>query len=130
MKKLLRVAALTLSVALAPAAAFAGNVSSNDGNGYQRVTDHGDQWFKSTGNLRSNTGNKVYYRGIVVYNNYTDYTCDRISDNTTSASYVTRGGYCSQDIPIPPSADGAGWKICRDRTGVPDGCGSQDNDYW
>jgi hypothetical protein len=25
----------------------------------------------------------------------------------------------------PPSADAAGWKICRDRPFLPDGCGSQ-----
>ncbi|WP_162598729.1 hypothetical protein [Nocardioides gilvus] len=124
MKKIMRSLGLAMAVVLIPASAYAVNLSSNDGNGTQTVTSHGDQSFTSTGKLRSNTGKKVYYRGIVIYNNYTDYTCDRISSNTTSKSYVTRGGSCSQLAPIPPSADAAGWKVCRDRTGLPDGCGS------
>ncbi|WP_418058480.1 hypothetical protein [Pimelobacter simplex] len=125
MKRLFRVLGLALAAALIPASAWAVNLSSNDGNGSQRVTSHGDQSFSSTGNLRSNTGNNVYYRGIVIYNSYTDYTCNRITSNTSSSSYVTKSGSCSQVFPIPPSADAAGWKICRDRTGLPDGCGSQ-----
>jgi hypothetical protein len=108
MKKFLRTSALTLGVALAPAVAYAGNVSSNDGNGWQYVDSHGDQSFSSSGALRSNTGNTVYFRGIVVYDDYPDYTCNRITSNTNSSTYVAKSGSCSQLIPIPPSADGAG----------------------
>jgi hypothetical protein len=102
-------------------------LSSNDGYGNQHWTSHGDQSFSGTGQLESTSGNPVYLRGVVVYNNYPDYTCDRISSNTTSPTLVTRGGSCAQLLSIPPSADAAGWKICHDVTAFPDGCGSQKN---
>jgi hypothetical protein len=125
MKRLLRALGLALTAALIPASAWAYNVTSDDGDGEMFVTGYGDQSFSSSGDLRSRTGNNVYYRGIVIYNSYTDYTCDRITSNTSSATYVAKSGSCTQFTPIPPSADAAGWKVCRDRTGLPDGCGPQ-----
>jgi hypothetical protein len=125
---MIQIAALASGIALAPASAFAVTLSSNDGYGNQHWTSHGDQSFAGTGQLESTSGNAVYLRGVVVYNNYPDYTCDRISSNTKSASLVTRSGSCSQVVAIPPSADAAGWKICHDKAFVPDGCGSQKNE--
>jgi len=124
MRRYIKGALVALLMTLVPGTAWAVGVSSDDGSGYQYVTSHGDQSFHSTGGLRSRSGNKVYFRGIVVYNNYPDYTCNRISSDTTSSTTVTRGGSCWQMIPIPPSSDGAGWKICRNRPFFPDGCGS------
>jgi hypothetical protein len=125
MRHLMRTLTLAGAVALAPTSAMAVVVSSNDGYGHQHWISHEDQSFTSTGKLQSTSGERVYYRGVVVYNSYPDYTCDRISPNTTSSSPVVRGGSCAQVIPIPPSADAAAWKICHDIAFFPDGCGSQ-----
>jgi hypothetical protein len=120
-----RVAMLAGAIALAPASAMAVSLSSNDGVGRQHWTAHGDQWFVSTGKLRSTSGANVYLRGVIVYNSYPDYTCGRLTENTNLAYLVTRGGSCQQDLPIPPTADAAAWKICHDVAVFPDGCGSQ-----
>ena len=129
MKRLPRGLGLIFAVLVIPTTAYAVNLSSNDGNGNQHVIDHGDQSFASTGWLRSTTGEPVYFRGIVVYNHYTDYTCNRLSGanngNVTQRTYQARGGTCAQLLSIPPSADAAAWKICHYRRILPDGCGSQ-----
>lgn len=130
MQKLIRTSLLAIAVALAPAAAYATTMTSNDGYGHQSVFAHADQSFAADGDLRSKTGNRVYYRAVLVYNNYTDYICDHASPEVTSYTYVQVNTACSEFIPIPPSADGAAWKICRARTGLPDGCGGQSNYYW
>lgn len=124
-RKIINLAGLTVLVLAAPTAASAVSVSSNDGSGHQSLTSKYNNGWAASGKLKSTTGNKVYYAGNVIYNSYPDYDCGRYSTNTTSLSLVTRGGSCSQFPPPPgPSADAAKYKVCRDRTGLPDGCGS------
>ncbi len=129
MKKLLKTGLLALAVAIAPASAYATTMASDDGYGHQYVYAHGDQAWNANGDLKS-YGNRVYYRAVLVYNNYPDHTCDHASPEVTSTSYVSVNTSCAQFPQIPPSADGAAWKICRARTGLPDGCGGQSNYYW
>ncbi|MGL5823955.1 MAG: hypothetical protein ACRCYU_03825 [Nocardioides sp.] len=122
--RLLQMIATTLAIVAVPTAAWAVSVSSNDGSGSQYITDSGDQSFRSDGTLKSTLGNRIYYRGIVIYNFYPDYTCNRISRIIDDRTSQNVGGACGQLSPIPPSADAAGWKICRYRRLLPDGCGS------
>jgi hypothetical protein len=113
-----------LVVAIVPTAAHAVGVSSSDGSGDQHITSIGNTSWASTGSLRSTSGNNVYFAGLLVYNFYTDHDCGRYTPNTSSSAYVTRGGTCAQYPNIPPDPDAAKYKVCRDRTGLPDGCGS------
>jgi len=113
-------------IALAvPTSAFAVNVSSNNGNGTQSAS----RWYSNgadlTGQLRSTSGNAVYYSGLVAISNATDPEVGRYSTNTSSTSYVTRGGTVSY-FPIiwPSSFQGVKARVCRDINALPDTCGS------
>ncbi|MFL6107939.1 MAG: hypothetical protein ACJ72L_13335 [Marmoricola sp.] len=118
-------AAMMLS---APVAAFAVNVSSDDGAGNQYVSSWLDHGANMYGNLKSIHGNKVYYAGTVVYDNWPDDNKGRYTSDTTSMSYVSRGGQLGGDSSFgDPIIDGVHVKICRNRPYVPDGCGSDSN---
>lgn len=124
-------AAAMAAVALvsAPIAAYAVNVSSNDGTGNQYVVSWMDHGANMTGNLKSIQGNKVYYAGTVVYDNWPDDNKGRYTSDTTSLTLVTRGGALGDWSGSfgDPYIDGVHVKICRNRPFVPDGCGSDSN---
>jgi hypothetical protein len=123
---------LTLGVllAIAPASAFAVSVSSDDGNGTQYRTESYSNGAKVSGNLRSTAGKPVYYSGKVVINNCGDSVVGRYTTNTTSKSYVTRGGTIASSIGLwPCSFDGVESRICRDINNLPDTCGSWSTKY-
>lgn len=124
MNRIIKMVAAAAVVAMIPSAAWAVNVSSNSGSGAQKVTTGYAHGFKATGTLKSTSGHKVYYAGLVVYNYYTDEECGRYTSNTTSTSAVSIGGTCSDGRVLPPTADAAKFRVCRDRTGLPDTCGS------
>lgn len=104
----------------APTAAYAVNVSSNDGSGTQSV----DAWYPNgamlKGSLRSTHGNPVYFSGQVVYDWEPDFIVGRYTSNTSSTSAVSRGG----PVTYVNGADGAKARVCRDRANYPDPCGS------
>lgn len=120
------VAAATLMLA-APGAALAVGVSSNDGSGSQYI----NQWYgcgaSTYGSLRSTSGNAVYYAGRQMFNNTTDSDVGRYTTNTTSSSLVNKGGQVGPTSTCAYSSSFTGIKvrICRDRSGLPDGCGSE-----
>ena len=87
--------ALGVGLVLMPAAAFAVNVSANDGNGEQHRTRSYSNGADVSGNLRSTSGKPVYYSGRVALSNCSDPSTGRYASNTTSTSYVTRGGTIS-----------------------------------
>lgn len=106
------------TAALANAVSF----SSNDGIGNAGVTKHARDGGYVKGAILSTTGNKVYIGGKIVYKNNTDPTC-RASQETTSTSGVSVAQWCIVPIQIG-TYDGMQFRVCRARTGLPDGCGS------
>ena len=124
-KTIARGIALGLVLTVAPATAYAVNVSSNDGNGWQdRVTTYGNG-ASVTGKLRSTAGNPVYWSGKVVINNCRDSEIGRYSPNTISPSYTKRGGDIAAIIGLwPCSFDGVESRVCRDISFQPDPCGA------
>lgn len=113
-----------VAIAFAPSAAYAVNVSSSGGNGTQVVTVGYDNGFSASGQLRkASAGSPVYYSGLVVYNNSQDKSCGRYTTNTSSTTYVTKGGSCSVYNPLR-DADGAKFRVCSDEYLWPDACGS------
>jgi hypothetical protein len=116
-------------LALLPTAAYAVNVSSNDGSGTQSVTGwSGDTWAASD-TLKSSAGNAVYFSGNRVYDSAPDYVCNannegRYTTNTASTSGVSKGGSCGAFGLFPGNVDGAQFRVCRDIQIVSDPCGS------
>lgn len=112
----------------APAGAWAVNVSSNDGNGTQNPTHWYSNGADLSGILRSTHGNPVYYSGKVDISLASDQTIGRYTSNTSSTSYVSRGGTVSY-FPIiwPSEFQGVEARVCRDQSFVPDPCGSWSN---
>ncbi|MFY1649543.1 hypothetical protein ACN27J_01425 [Solwaraspora sp. WMMB762] len=124
-RKIISVLSLTAIALFAPATALAVNVSSNDGSGVQNVSTWYSDGATLTGNLRSTSGNAVYYSGQVAINNCGDSTYGRYTSNTTSTTAVTRGGTISASIGLwPCSFEGVKARVCRDINNLPDTCGS------
>lgn len=117
-------AALALAFALAPTAAFAVNVSSNDGSGQQGVAEWYVNGARLTGTLKSTHGNPVYFAGHVIYDWAPDKTVGRYTTNTSSTSGASRGGIVADRN----GADGVRVRICRDRNNLPDPCGDYSSD--
>lgn len=114
--------ATTFVLTLIPSAAYAVNISSNQGAGQQTVTGHyADGWFAS-GNLSSTHGNPVYFRGDVIYDGVPDPSCGRYTSDTRSLVAVARSGDCDGGPGIG-SSDGAKSQVCRNINNFPDTCG-------
>ena len=128
--RLTRVGGLTVPLALLPAAAYAVNVSSNDGSGEQHRTASYSNGAAVTGSLKSTSGKAVYYSGKVALSSCQDPDTGRYSSNVTSTSAVTRGGTISYGPILPPCGfQGVKSKVCRDITAAPDTCGSDSSLY-
>lgn len=119
--KILRSLAAAVAIALLPAAAWAVNVSSNEGYGHQTASRRVDGFY-GAGLLTSTHGNPVYYFGRVVYDNNTDEDCGRYTADTVTGP-VERFGTCSGPLRFD-TEDGAKMKICRNINNLPDSCGS------
>ena len=124
-KRFLKVGVLTLSLVALPSAAYAVNVSSNDGSGTQsRTGSLSNGGATVTGSLRSTTGNTVYYAGRIQLPCGADDNTGRYSSNTSSTSLVTRGGSIQGTFLHSCAADGVKSRICKVNNNLPDGCGS------
>lgn len=130
--KLIRTFFLAAALAIAPAAAYAVNVSANDGNGTQyRTASHGNGADVS-GSLRATSSSKtVYYSGkVAIGNGCSDVNTGRCSDNTNSTSYVTRGGRITAVFTPICGFQGVKSRVCTVRGfGLPDLCGSDSSTY-
>lgn len=129
LSRILRGVSVGLFLALLPTAAYAVNVSSNEGSGTQSVNGWSDDTWSATGTLKSTSGNAVYYSGNRVYDLAPDYVCNsnsegRYTTNTASTSGVAKGGTCGAFGVFPGNVDGAQFRVCRDIQIVPDPCGS------
>lgn len=124
MKRLFATGASTLMLMAAPAAAFAVNVSSDDGSGTQSVNNWYEGGASLTGTLKSTAGNPVYYSGVRVYDNSLDENDGRYDSNVTSTTAVAHGGFLGTTANVATKLDGVKVRICRDRSGLPDPCGS------
>lgn len=123
-KTVARGIAFGLLLTIAPAAAYAVSVSSDEGNGTQtRKTSYGNG-ADVQGTLRSTLGGSVYYSGKVVISNCGNTEVGRYSKNTSSSTYVNRGGVISAIIGgWPCSFDGVESRICKDVLFI-DPCGA------
>ena len=117
------VLAAAVAMTVAPAAAFAVNVSSNDGSGTQSVST----WYRSggylKGTLKSTAGNPVYYNGELVIDNAVDVPWGRYTTDTTSTTGVQKPGQVGTTSSSFDPIDGIHVKVCRNRANVPDPCG-------
>ena len=123
-RRMLTVGCLVAIGLAAPVGALAVNVSSGDGNGTQSPTTWYANGAALSGQLRSTSGNAVYYSGKVNISLSSDVTVGRYTSNTTSTSYVTRGGTVSAVFTPPSSLQGVQARVCRDISALPDSCGS------
>lgn len=122
-RTIVRGMALAMVLTIAPATAYAVNVSSSDGNGTQVRDVTYSNGANVSGKLRSTSGDPVYYSGKVA-NNCSDDEVGRYSPNTTSTSYVNRGGDIVGTIGLwPCSFDGVESRVCRVINNWPDSCG-------
>lgn len=125
--------ALALALFAAPVAAYAVNVSSSDGFGYQSASTWYSDGAYMTGKLTSTHGDPVYYQGSVQYNNWPDCKVGRYTSDTRSTSAVTRGGNviasasCSFDAPY---TSGIRVKVCKNNNLSPDSCGPYELDSY
>ncbi|WP_410814961.1 hypothetical protein [Micromonospora sp. 067-2] len=126
MRKVMTFAVLTFVALAVPTAGMAVNVSSSDGSGTQTATTKYSNGAYLDGTLKSTSGNPVYYSGLVVLNNCGDVNDGRYTGNVTSQSGQGAGGTVSAPPPILPpcSLDGEKARVCRDKSGQPDPCGS------
>lgn len=123
LQTLLRATIVAMVVLACPALAYGVTVSHDYGDGWQSVTSGRDYGWTATGKLRSYAG-PVYFAGNVVYDNAPDKRCGRYTSNTSSSSYVTKGGTCDKrSIPFA-NADAAKFQICTDEYLWPDDCAS------
>lgn len=124
MKKLLAVLAAVSAALSAPSVAYAVSVSSNDGSGTQSVS----VWLRCgadmVGKLRSTHGDPVYYNGDEVIDNAIDIGVGRYTTDTTSTSYVSKGGTIGSNNCTANPIDGIHVKVCRNKSFFPDPCGS------
>lgn len=124
MKRFITVLAAALALMAAPAAAFAVNVSSNDGSGTQAV----GKWYQCgafmTGTLKSTKGQPVYYNGDTVYDHAVDTGWGRYTKDTKSLYPVTMRNQLGSTSSCLHPADGVHIKVCRNRNNLPDPCGS------
>jgi len=103
-----------------PLAAFAVNVSSNDGYGEQHSTHWYSDGAEVSGDLRSTHGDKVYYQGSVAYSLNIDYKVGRYTSDTSSTTAVTRGGTVRKGS---GGLQGVRVKVCKNNSLSPDSCG-------
>lgn len=124
-----RALGITTILALAPVSAYGVNVSSGAGNGSQaRTTTYGNG-AKVSGELRSTQGYAVYYQGGIIRGRCADPGGKRYASNTSSKSYVTKGGTISDTLGVSCTFDGVRSKVCRDISALPDTCGGWSNRY-
>lgn len=127
--KLLKSSVMALTMMAMPAAAYAVNVSANDGSGTQYRTVSYSNGAKVSGTLRSTSGKKVGYNGKVAVSLCSDIDVGRYSINTTSTTAVTAGGTISTLIYPPCGFQGVKSAVCTVRTLFPDACGSDSARY-
>lgn len=123
-RRVLTVGCLIAVGLAAPAGALAVNVSSDDGNGYQNPSTWYANGATLSGALRSTSGDSVYYSGRVNISLSSDVTVGRYTSNTSSTSYVSRGGDVTAVFTPPSSLQGVRARVCRDVSFAPDPCGS------
>lgn len=111
---------IAVIILIVPSAALAVSASSGDGNGSQNVTSWHLRYWTATGNLRSAAGRPVYPSGKVEVGG-PDQVCGRYASDTTSRSYVTRGGSCNAGGGF--QVQGMQWRVCRNINNAPDSCG-------
>ena len=124
-----RIISATAALCIMPTAAFAVNVSSGSGSGWQERTESYPSGAKVAGKLRSTSGNAVYYQGNVALGGCNDVTVGRYSTNTSSTTQVDRGGTITTGKGPFCSFQGVRSKICRDVSGAPDLCGPWSTRY-
>lgn len=76
------------------------------------------------GKLRSTHGDPVYYNGDEVIDNAIDIGVGRYTTDTTSTSYVSKGGTIGSNNCTANPIDGIHVKVCRNKSFFPDPCGS------
>ncbi|MCX6400624.1 MAG: hypothetical protein NTX33_11940 [Propionibacteriales bacterium] len=125
------IAGLSASLLLlaAPTTAFAANVSSQDGSGYQYIA----KWYpcgaKTYGNLKSKSGDRVYYSGLAMFGSLiADEDYGRYTADTSSRTLVGRSGTIGPTGKCAYRAHFTGIKtrVCRNRPHLPDPCGSRE----
>ena len=125
-----RTLALAGALSLAPAAAYAVNVSANDGNGEQVREVSYNNGAAVKGWLRSTSGDRVYYSGKVALGTWCpDVDTGRYSANTRSSSYVPRGGTISTILSLHCGVQGVKSRVCTVKDNRPDVCGSDSATY-
>ena len=125
MKRVLATASVALVMLVAPVAASAVYVSSSEGAGYQYRDVTYQNGASTTGSLKSLKGYNVYYQGRV---NYPQWYCGavnigRYTSNTSSSSYVSRGGVIT-DATLACSGPDVHSRVARDISFSPDPVGS------
>lgn len=125
MKRLLALVSITAMLIAAPVAAFAVNVSSDDGSGTQTVSTWYGCGATTTGVLRSTSGHAVYYHGLVAWRHDIDDDEGRFTSDTSSTTAVSRGGTLGYAGTCIDHDDfqGVKVKICRNLNNQPDPCG-------
>lgn len=127
--KIARGAALGAALAILPAAAFAVNVSANDGNGEQHRTYTYSNGAKVSGDLKSTSGKTVYYSGKVALGGCSDPDKGRYSSNTSSRTAVTRGGTITETNIGTCTFQGVKSRVCTVINNLPDACGPDSSTY-
>ncbi|WHT22667.1 hypothetical protein N8J89_16855 [Crossiella sp. CA-258035] len=119
---------LSMAVSMAATAGIASaankvNVSANDGSGTATATAWGMFRGAMTGQLKSTGGKKVYIEGLIVFDGNTDQNCGRMTGDVTSTSLVNVSGDCAVN-PQVGRPSGMKFRVCTNRSGLPDPCGS------
>lgn len=115
---------LAISLAATPLTAFAISASSNDGSATHRVV----RWFEGganmSGRVKSTSGSPVYLGGMSVYNRRLDEHHGRYTTDTRSRTWVLRSGRIGVAGNVGIRMDGVKFRVCRNRSYMPDPCGS------
>ncbi|WP_028050592.1 hypothetical protein [Cellulomonas sp. URHD0024] len=129
LRTVVKIVAAATFMMMVPVAAYAVNVSDNDGSGEQHRTLTYANGARVTGSLKSTSGKTVYYSGKVALGGCSDKNVGRYSDNTNSTSAVTRGGEIFASLSGLCGFQGVKSRVCHTLTGLPDSCGPDSSRY-